>query len=234
MVNPGAIRLVLMPGLDGTGTFFRPLVRALPPDVPRTVITYPDDKHLSLEDHADFVAARLTGEDTILVAESFSGLVALMLLHQRPASVKGVVFSATFAEPLHPFLIRTAASIPGAASLAKRLPARLLNVFLFHSHADKALEAMLRQSLLQAGSAGLRQRARLIAAGYPFPDDRFAVPGLYLQATQDRVVPAGAADWFKSRFASFQLVRLDAPHCLLQTRPEESAEVIMAFTGVLT
>lgn len=234
MVNPGAIRLVLMPGLDGTGTFFGPLVRALPPDVPRTVITYPGDKDLSLEDHADFVAARLTGEDTILVAESFSGLVALMLLHQRPASVKGVVFSATFGEPLHPFLIRTVASIPGAASLAKRLPARLLNVFLFHSHADKALEEMLRQSLLLAGSAGLRQRARLIAAGYPFPDDRFALPCLYLQATQDRVVPAGAADWFKSRFASFQLVRLDAPHCLLQTRPEESAEVIMAFTGVLT
>lgn len=234
MVNPGAIRLVLMPGLDGTGTFFGPLVQALPPDVPRTVITYPDEKDLSLEDHANFVAARLTGDDTILVAESFSGLVALMLLHQRPTSVKGVIFSATFAEPLHPLLIRTAASIPGVTSLARRLPARLLNVFFFHSWADKALEEMLRQSLLQAGSAGLRQRARLIAAGYPFPDDRFALPCLYLQATQDRVVPAGAADWFKSRFASFQLVRLDAPHCLLQTRPAKSAEVIMAFTGVLT
>lgn len=233
MVNPGAARLILMPGLDGTGVCFGPLTRALPPDVPRTVITYPDDEGLSLKDHADFVAARLTGENTVLVAESFSGLVALALLHERPAHVKGVIFSATFAEPLHPFLIRTAASIPGAPFLAKRLPAWLLNVFFFHSYADRTLENMLRESLLQVGPAGLRQRARLIAAGYPSPDDRFAVPCLYLQAAQDRVVPASAADWFRSRFASFELVRLDAPHCLLQTRPAESAAAIMAFARKL-
>ncbi len=228
-VDPGTIRLVLMPGLDGTGICFEPLIRALPPDVPRTVITYPDDEDLSLKDHADFAAARLTGEDTILVAESFSGLVALMLLHARPTAVKGVIFSAAFAEPLYPIMIRIAASIPGVASLARRLPARLLNVFFFHAYADKALEKMLREALLRVGPDGLRQRAGLIAAGYPFPDDRFAVPCLYLQAAQDRVVPAGAADWFRSSFASFELLRLDAPHCLLQTRPAESAEAIMAF-----
>ncbi len=118
-VDANTIRLVLMPGLDGTGICFGPLIRALPPDVPRTVITYPDDENLSLKDHADFVAARLTGEDTVLVAESFSGLVALMLLHARPASVKGVIFSAAFAEALYPIMIRTAASIPGGASLAR-------------------------------------------------------------------------------------------------------------------
>lgn len=234
MVDPGAIRLVLMPGLDGTGMFFGPLIKALPPDVPRTVITYPDDKNFSLKDHADFVAARLTGEGTVLVAESFSGLVALMLLRQRPANVKGVIFSAAFARALYPTMLRMAVSIPGIASLAKRLPARLLNVFFFHSYADKALEKLLRESLLQVGPDGLRQRAGLIAAGYPFPDDRFAVPCLYLQAAEDRVVPAGAADWFRSRFASFELLRLDAPHCLLQTRPAESAEAILAFARRLT
>ncbi|OPY01657.1 MAG: Alpha/beta hydrolase family protein [Syntrophorhabdus sp. PtaB.Bin184] len=232
-VGADAIGLVLMPGLDGTGVCFRPLLHALPPDVPQTVITYPDDKDLSLRDHADFVAARLPGEGVVLVAESFSGLVALMLLHAKPASVKGGAEDDAFAEPLHPFLIRTAASIPASASLVKILPARLLNVFFFHSHADKVLEKMLRESLLQVGPAGLRQRARLIAAGYPFPDDTFAVPCLYLQATQDRVVPARAAGWFRSRFVSFELVPLDAPHCLLQTRPAESAEAIMAFARKL-
>jgi pimeloyl-ACP methyl ester carboxylesterase len=175
------------------------------------------------------VARRLSDEDTILVAESFSGLVALALLHERPARVKGVVFSAAFAEALYPVMLRMAVSIPGAASLAKRLPARFLNFFFFHSYADKALEKMLREALMRVGPDGLRQRAGLIAAGYPFPDDRFAVPCLYLQAAEDRVVPAGAADWFRSRFASFELLRLDAPHCLLQTRPSESAEAIMAF-----
>jgi len=222
-------RLVLMPGLDGTGICFAPLIRALPPYIPLTVIAYPDDADFSLRDHAEFVARRLSGEGAVLVAESFSGLVALMLLHERPAGVRGVVFSAAFAEPLHSLLIRGASLVPGAPFLAKRLPSWLLGAFLFRSHTDAGLERMLRQALLQMGPAGLRQRANLIAAGYPFLDDRFSVPCLYLQPTRDRVVPGGASDWFGSHFSSFRLTRFDAPHCLLQTRPAECAETITAF-----
>ncbi len=91
---------------------------------------------------------------------------------------------------------------------------------------------MLREALLKMGSDGLRQRARLIAAGYPFPDDRFTLPCLYLQAAQDRVFPAGRPTG-SVRFPSFDLLRLDAPHCLLQTRPAESADAIMAFAGTV-
>ncbi len=115
----GSMRLVLMPGLDGTGIFFRPLIRVLPPEVSTYVITYPAGEALSLAEYARFVRGGLAGGEAVLVAESFSGLVALMLLHDRPENVRGVIFSATFAEPLHRPLIRVASMVPGTHALFK-------------------------------------------------------------------------------------------------------------------
>lgn len=223
------IHLVLMPGIDGTGIFFRPLLRALPPDIAPRVITYPDGGALSLAEHAGFVRELLPRNDVVLVAESFSGLVALMLLHDPPGQVKGVVFSAAFAEPLRRLLIRVATFLPGIPSLVKRLPAALLNHYLFAPRADEMLEELLCDALPRLSPAALTHRAGLVALGYPFPEERFAIPCLYLQAARDRVVPQKAADWFAEHFVNFELARFDAPHCLLQTRPRECADRIVRY-----
>jgi len=218
-----------MPGLDGTGIFFRPLVRVLPPEVSPYVITYPAGGALSLTEYAHFISGQLPEDEVVLIAESFSGLVALTLLHDRPENVRGVVFSATFAEPLHRFLICAASMIPGTPSLLKGLPASLLNHFLFGSYASKTLGSLLRELLPRLSPQILKHRAGLIAAGYPFLNEQFDIPCLYLQAARDRVVPKRAARWFAEHFSSFELARFDAPHCLLQTKPVECAERIMEY-----
>ena len=228
------IHLVLMPGIDGTGIFFRPLLGALPHDTPSSVITYPADETLSLAEYAGFVRGQLPGNDVVLVAESFSGLVALMLLHDLPGNVKGVVFSATFAEPLHHLLISTAVLIPGLPSLIKRLPPPLLSHYLFAPCADRVLEHLLREVLPRLSPGAIKNRAGLIARGYPFPEERFSIPVLYLQASGDRVVPQKAARWFARHFNEFELARFDAPHCLLQTRPGECADRIVRYVDRIT
>ena len=53
----GVVQLVLLPGLDGTGLLFRPLVAVLPA-FHTVVVSYPNDKALSLDDHARSVEAR--------------------------------------------------------------------------------------------------------------------------------------------------------------------------------
>ena len=39
--------LVLLPGMDGSGTLFEPFLRALPPDLPVKVLRYPGQDALS-------------------------------------------------------------------------------------------------------------------------------------------------------------------------------------------
>ena len=82
-------------------------------------------------------------DNVVIVAESFSGLVGLQLLHQRPREVKGAVFSAAFALPLHGSLIHGLSLIPGMELLVSKLPVSLLGHFLFGPFFNKELESLL-------------------------------------------------------------------------------------------
>lgn len=225
----GKTGIVLMPGIDGTGIFFDPLVKTLPPDIPVSVITYPPGKIMSLDEHAEFVARHFPADNVVIVAESFSGLVGLALLHQKPKGVKGAIFSAAFAGPLHRHGIHGLSLIPGMESLIKKLPVTLFEHFLFGPFANSELRALLVRGLPGIDGKSLKQRARLTASGYPEPDEMFETPCLYLEAAHDRVVPPQAALWFADHFYTFEHARFDAPHCLLQTRPSECSARIVGF-----
>lgn len=55
------------------------------------------------------------------------------------------------------------------------------------------------------------------------------VPILYLQAAGDRLVPPVAAQHMATVAPSMEVVRIDGPHLLLQTRPHEAAAAISDF-----
>src|SRR5688572_27133984 len=91
------MKLVLLPGLDGTGCLYKPLTQILPPEFSYLVISYPKDKPHSYAELVELVKLQLQAqEDYVLVAESFSGPVAIELAATRPANLKALVLSATF------------------------------------------------------------------------------------------------------------------------------------------
>lgn len=49
-MNLPRLRLILLPGLDGSGVLFAPLLRHLPPDVEPVVVRYPPDRALGYEE----------------------------------------------------------------------------------------------------------------------------------------------------------------------------------------
>lgn len=98
-------KLVLLPGLDGSGDFFDALCRQLPPQWRIQVIRYPGDQPLSYGELARLVWAALPDDSPfVLVAESFSGPVAIQVAAMRPAGLMGVVLCATFARNPRPLL----------------------------------------------------------------------------------------------------------------------------------
>lgn len=227
--DPPKINLILVPGIQGTGHFFNPLLAYLPPDVSCVVISYPENVLKSLEQYADYVAEHFPAGGAFVLAESFGGLVTLMLLHRHPDKVKGTIFSATFSKALYPWLIRGLSFIPGIEKLIRKAPVWFLNHFLFGPYADKDLASLLKKGLPGINPAGFKQRAKLISEGYPYPDDHFSIPCLYIQALHDRIVPGRSVDWFASHFSPFERITLAAPHSILQTRPRQCAEKIIEF-----
>lgn len=52
------LKLVLLPGLDGTGLLFKPFVSALPSSAETLIITYPPDEKLSYKKLTEHVLAK--------------------------------------------------------------------------------------------------------------------------------------------------------------------------------
>ncbi len=91
------VHYLFLPGLHGTGTLFEPLTDCAPPNVECTVVTYPVDRELSYREYADYVIANFIPEKPfVIVAESFSGPVAVLAAERKPASLIGMVLCNTF------------------------------------------------------------------------------------------------------------------------------------------
>src|SRR5688572_22228863 len=97
-------RIVLLPGLDGTGKLFAPLLGALEPEFECQVVSYPD----SLTDyaaHEAHVRAVLPKDRPFMVlGESFSGPIAVRLGANPPPSLAGIILSASFLRSPHAWL----------------------------------------------------------------------------------------------------------------------------------
>ena len=162
----------------------------------------------------------------ILVAESFSGLVALTLLMNAQARFRGVIFVGAFAEPPRPLLLRLAPLVSRGAGLMRSAPAFLLRQFCLGNDATAADLKMLREALACVSPDVLAQRLQLIGTRHSFGKAPFEVPAYYIRAKQDRLVPATAASWFQQRFKQCEIDEIEGPHLLLQAKPKECATLL--------
>jgi len=221
--------LVLLPGMDGTGTLFADLVAELPQALRPVVVAYPADLPLGYPDLVRFVRERLPHDEPfILLGESFSGPVAVALAAARPAGLAGLILCCTFVRNPQPRLasLRPLISLMQFPLWGLTLAAPLL----LGSRRDSSVTVALRRALaaVQARVWRVRLQAILTVDVSKALTD-IGVPILYIQAAGDRLVPPAAAQHIAAVAPSMEVVRIDGPHLLLQTRPHEAAATISDF-----
>lgn len=223
--------LVLMPGMDGTGDLFAPLLAALDARVETIVVRYPSDRLL---DYAGLIpiarAALPAGRPFVIVAESFSGPIGISLAAERPRGLRGLALCGTFARNPRPMLAgiaRWSQSIPMNDVLPRiALPAML------GTGAGPSLRAQVEQTVRSIPHEVLR--ARLDAVLRVDVSRELAMldaPILYLQASRDRAVPKSAANLIRRIRPDTKLVRVDAPHFLLQVAANAAAVELERFAA---
>src|SRR5437016_1747266 len=90
-------RVVLLPGLHGTDELAGPLLSVIPPDYRPTIVTYPKSGPHDYDSLLRVVSEKMPGpEPALLIAESFSGPLAIRYAAANPSRVRGVVLSASF------------------------------------------------------------------------------------------------------------------------------------------
>lgn len=232
-MSPFSVKsLIFLPGLDGTGISFEPLGALLPPDVRTQIVRYPTDRVLNFEQTVECAQAQIVSDpDAIVVAESFSGPVAIMLVASGRIRARALILCATFARSPRPAMLRLAKCLPMAALLKLPWPRPILKYCIEGGETAVAVLLALWQRIKPMVSAQvLVQRLEVIRRMDVRPWlPRLAVPCLYIQATGDRTVPAGALGDFTAAVADLRVARIKGPHFILQARSRESLNAIESF-----
>jgi pimeloyl-ACP methyl ester carboxylesterase len=229
MCTPSPI-LLLLPGLEGSGDLFDPLVHKLGPRFDIRVARYSAACH-TYADAGLHVREMLPAcQPCILLAESFSTPLAIELAASLPAAVCAVILCNGFvSNPLSGIesLMALAAApwffhIP-LTSIAAR-------TFLVGPDASDQLVEAVQRAIAPIPPDTLAARLQAVLRC----DARHALgqvklPILYLHATRDRLVGAAGLHQILGIKPEIPVERIDGPHLLLQREPRRCAEIITRF-----
>ena len=223
------LTVVLLPGMDGTGTLFEPFVAALGTEFRIKVVSYPTSEPLGYTQLESLVRAALpTHEPYVILGESFSGPIAVALAAAGAPQLKGVVLCCSFIRNPRPIFAMLKPMI-GFLPIP-HVPVKILGYFLLGRYATTALRQALARAVTPITAAVRRARIRDVLTVYVSAQlTTVHVPMLYLQATHDRVVPPSAAKLITHLSPHVKIIRVEAPHFLLQTKPSEAAQIVSDF-----
>jgi pimeloyl-[acyl-carrier protein] methyl ester esterase len=213
-------RLVLLPGMDGTGILFEPLLEVLPRRLDAQVVQYPPDKALGYEALLDVVQDAIPVEGPfVLLGESFSGPLALMTASNRPSGLQAVVLCASFVQSPLPWFPRAFEALVTATTLAL-VPAFVRERALLGRHATPKLSSLLARAHRCVTLEAMAARARAILRVDVSSALRACpVPLLYIRAKDDRVVSVGSWKLIAENRPDACVEVVPGPHLILQTNP---------------
>ena len=235
-MNPDSTTFVLLPGLDGTAGMFGPFLEALAdkgisPDrcfaLPLPAST--SQEYQSLAEH---VSHSLPEGNIVLLAESFSTPLAMMLAESHKHRTRGMILVAGFCQSPLPAAIGL---LPLHLLLLLSPPVTMVEYFLTGDTPPLGCLDAIMKTLRGADSRVLASRLRSVLdlreSNCPAaPRD---LPVLLIQSKQDRLIRRKAQSQLERHFPDARVVRIDGPHLLLQTKAHACASAVVSFLGEL-
>ena len=223
-------RALLLPGFDGSGRLYAPLLDAGPRGLRPEVLPYPPDEPLGYDDLVARVRRRLPRGRFVLLAESFSGPVAIRIAAARPPGLEALVLAATFLHrPLNPVL-HPIRGLVGARFFGLPMPAAVVRWFMAGEDAPDPLVREVQRAVAAVSPAVLARRAaEALAVDVRADLARVRVPVLLVAPTRDRLLRADVASEVLALRPDAEVALLEAPHMVLQRCPHASLARIEEF-----
>ncbi|MCH1919018.1 hypothetical protein L9G15_06170 [Shewanella sp. A3A] len=226
------MKLILLPGMDGTGMLFGPLLNEIG-DLDVEVIPLPNAGAQDYASLADTVAKIIGERECVLLVESYSGGIAEVLLKNYRLNIRHIVVVASFFSSPSRLLSRLAAILPIKALAAIPFLAPLaFKAFMLGWSASPSIIALFRMALRTVNATVLRMRLRQIAA-YRATGFTSDISATYIRPLDDFLVSDRTQE-FTAAFANLEIVEVPGPHFVLQVEPAACASVIRESVGHLT
>ena len=198
------MKLVLLPGMDGTGLMFRPFTD-IADNYEIDVISYPNDKSQKYSDLVNYVKDRLPrDEDFIISAESYSGPIAYELMKDEIGNLRAVTFIASFLENPRPFLLSFLRVLPLSLIFHLPIPEFIIRKYLLGYGVPDRLISGFKTALSNVSPAVLASRLREIS-GLKRPDKTVNYPCCYIGAEEDKLVTSKSIEAFRELISNIDI-----------------------------
>jgi len=226
-LTDATVTVVLLPGLDGSGELMQTFADRAPTGLRAQVVSYPPDVVQDYDELVRVVRAQLPEAPHILVGESYSGPLAVMLATQGGPNLRGVVLAASFVTPpawsgwrFLPW--RTAFRFPAPAMLVRRLMAPRSPV----------QAALMREAILRVGHRVLAARVRqTLRVDVRRELAMLRCPLLYIEALRDQVVAKRCLRQIREVCPAVAVAEIDVAHPVLKLAPDEAWVAIENFVS---
>jgi pimeloyl-[acyl-carrier protein] methyl ester esterase len=220
------MNIVILPGLDGTGLLLAGFADRLGGKYKTLVLSYP----VNLVRYADLLLwteTHLPDDDFIIIAESFSGPIAIEIAALHPPKLKGVLFIATFASAPR-YVPKLLTYLVYLAKLRFFPLWFFARPFVMGRWATSHHGRTFREVIKQVPAATLVERIhQVLNVNVREKISIIKVPFRYVAARSDWLVPSSAAGAFDQ--AGGEVISIEGPHFLLQANPDMAAEAAFKF-----
>jgi pimeloyl-ACP methyl ester carboxylesterase len=233
-MNKSLKKLVLLPGMDGSGELFRGLVTVLPEELETETLWYPADRYLKYGELAGTLRGAIpVDEPFVLVAESYGAPLAVLIASMEPPNLKGIVLCAGFVtSPLRGWRRTLLWDLMPLLSHVT-LPGLLARYLLVGQEAPRALVELVTGAVSWVTPKVLGLRVReVLNVDVRAELAQVNVPVLYLQPTKDKLVDPGCVAEMQA-VKPGRTVMIDSPHLVLQCEAKIAGEAITAFVEEL-
>jgi pimeloyl-ACP methyl ester carboxylesterase len=221
------VKLVLLPGLDGTGKLFAPILPFLA-DNDFEVLPLPGAGPQTYAELSVWIRNRLPAEDFVLVAESFSGPIAALTTQDATPHLKGIVFVASFLTQPAPKLSRLAGQLPLKTLTYLPFSNLAIRFLCLGRGGNDDLVELFKETVRTVPSNVLKARLRELGR-FTIDLTPVTLPACLLRPDGDLLVGGRSTESIRDFFPLLDVQTLDGPHFLLQAKPREVAEHITRF-----
>ena len=221
------MKIVLLPGLDGTGDLFDGFVSRKPDHWSAQVVRYPRNQILDYDDCCEIARGLLpTDERFILLGESFSGPIAIILASRGPANLAGLVLCSTFAR--RPWWSGFG-TLPWTRIFSRPIPSIVMRR-MGAGRDQPSLRALLRSTVSSVEPRVLAGRLReVLSVDVTEALTAVRVPMLYLRGAFDTTVRRRCLRYILYKRPDVVVAELPVSHLLLQLAPAQAWAAIDSF-----
>ena len=227
----GNHKLILLPGLDGTGNLFEPLINEIQNERSIEVISYPLNEALTYSELVSFVGNKIENENSIyIVAESFSGVIALNLLKKYKNKIEGIILVASFITPPHKHLLKLSSLLPVKSLLKFEIPNFLIRRYCLGSEVAESVIIKFKSIIKLVNPNVLVHRIneiKKLTNKELLSNNSCKIT--YIQALNDKLVQNRCLKELSS-VVTLETEVVAGPHFLLQAKPKECAKIILKNT----